>query len=135
MPAINWNVKYSVGIHGIDDQHKRLFELINQLSESMKSGKNTAAVGNVFLELVNYTDQHFKMEEKLFKQYGYPDSQNHIKVHNELREKAFELKAKHEAGSLVVTIQLLNFLVEWVNKHILEEDKKYSAFLTSKGVV
>jgi hemerythrin-like metal-binding protein len=134
MLAINWNERYSVDIAEIDKQHQKLFALINQLSESMKAGKTAASIGKIFVELVNYTDQHFKFEEDLFKKHGYLGAPSHLKHHNDLREKALALKAKQESGSLIVTVELLKFLVEWVNKHILEEDKQYSAFLLSKGV-
>lgn len=134
MPAINWNDRYSVGVAEIDAQHKKLFDLINLLSETMKSGKDPKQVGQVFIELVVYTDSHFKTEERLFQKHHYTGEISHVKEHNQLRTKAMELKAKHELGSLVVTVELLNFLVSWVNKHILEEDMKYASFFKDKGV-
>jgi len=132
--VIHWSEKYSVKIRAIDDQHKTLFEMINRLSDSMKAGKSNEEAGGIFMELIHYTDQHFKEEEKLFRQYVYPNAKLHIQSHDALRAKAMELKGKHDAGSFVVTVQLLNFLVEWINKHILEEDHQYSAFLNGKGV-
>ena len=134
MAAINWSEKYSVGIVSIDNQHKKLFDLINKLSDSMKAGKSSEQLGTVFLELINYTDMHFKAEEAFFKQYSYPSSIKHVMHHDDLRKQVMALKEKHAGGSSVITVQLLTFLVDWVNNHILQEDKAYSSYLISKGV-
>lgn len=134
MAAINWSERFSVGVQQLDQQHKHLFELVNQLSDAMKSGKKPEVVGQIFVDLIKYTDNHFKTEEELFSKYRFGGSLSHKKHHDELRSKAMELKTKHDNGSIVVTVELLNFLASWINNHILEEDMQYKEFLIKNGV-
>jgi hemerythrin len=132
MGIITWNDKYSVGIDSIDKQHKQLILLLNTLYDAMKEGKGKDKLEEILNELVVYTDYHFKYEEELFNKYSYPDKAHHEKIHNELRKKVMEFQGKFKSGQMNMSIDLLNFLKEWVNNHIVEEDKKYEALLSQK---
>lgn len=134
MALMNWESKFSVGIKEIDDQHKKLFDLINSLHDAMKAGKGKDALGKVLIELVNYTVYHFGTEEKLFQKYAYPETTAHKKEHADLTKQATELKAKFEKEGGAITIDVMNFLRDWLNNHILKIDMKYVPFLKSKGV-
>ena len=135
MALMNWESKFSVKIKEIDDQHKKLFDLINSLHDAMKAGKGKDALGKVLTELVDYTVYHFGTEEKLFQKYGYPETAAHKKEHEALKKQAGELKTKFEKEGGVITIEVMNFLRDWLNNHILKIDMKYSPFLNSKGVL
>jgi hemerythrin len=134
MALITWNDTYSVNIKKIDDQHKCLIELLNQLHDAMKSGKGNTALGPILTDLLNYTSFHFSTEEAYFQQYAYPDYARHKKEHDDLAQKAKGLQASHREGKLTVTIEVMNFLKDWLTNHILSSDKKYSPFLNSKGI-
>ena len=79
MGLIKWNSFYSVHIDELDEQHKELIHLINEMYDAMKNGKGTDALGSILSELVEYTKYHFDAEEKLFLQYGYPEREAHAK--------------------------------------------------------
>ncbi len=135
MPIIDWDAKLSVNINIIDEQHKKLVGLVNALYDAMKEGKAKDILGNLLTELVSYTDYHFKTEEELFKKHGYPESAAHKLEHDKLRKEVLDLKAKFDQGEMIITVEVLYFLRDWLGKHILGSDKKYSPFLISKGVI
>ena len=72
MPLFTWNESYSVSVKSMDDQHKRLFDLINQLHDAMNAGKGKQMVGLVLKEMLEYTRTHFTAEEKVLERLAYP---------------------------------------------------------------
>ena len=134
MPLFQWTPELSVNVKEIDNQHKQLVNLINLLHDSMKSGKGKDVMGKVLNDLTDYTVYHFGTEERLFQKYGYIEYPQHKKEHDDLTKQVLDVKSKFLAGQTTVTIEVMNFLKDWLNNHIKHSDKKYSAFLNSKGV-
>ncbi len=134
MAFFAWSNSYSVNIKEIDEQHKKLISLLNNLFEAMSIGKGREVVGAVLNEVVEYTVYHFGTEERLFRQYGYPEITAHKMAHDDLTKQAKDLKKDVDAGKKLVTVEVMNFLKQWLYNHILEEDKRYTSFLNSKGV-
>ena len=134
MVFIEWVESYSVNIKEIDDQHKKLIGILNRAHDAMKAGKGKKAISTLLSELIDYTGYHFRTEEDLFQKYGYPDLIKHKEEHDDLTQKALDLKTSFDEGRLMNNIEIIIFLKDWLNTHILDTDKKYSAFLNSKGV-
>ncbi len=135
MPLIVWSEELSLGIDSIDNQHKKLVEIINNLDESMKGNDSNIQLKAIFAELNQYTQRHFYYEEKLFEQHGYQDSIEHKRQHAELIVQLTELKEKCDHyQNESVTQDVMQFLKNWLTYHILKTDKAYSQFLIAKGV-
>lgn len=134
MVAIQWSDQYSVSIAEIDKQHKFLIDLVNDLSNAMHEGKGNDILGEILSDLIRYTDIHFKTEEKYFDQYGYPDKLKHKQEHTELIAKVLDFKQKFDSNRAGLTLPVMSFLVDWLKTHIVGSDKKYTAFLNSKGL-
>ena len=134
MPLLNWNQGYSVNISQIDSQHKKLVDIINDLHDSMKAGKSKEILGKILDELINYTANHFKTEEELFDKYKYPDGIIHKRQHSDLVDQVLKFKSNYESGKSVLSIDLMNFLKDWLVQHMTGSDKKYSSYLNGKGV-
>lgn len=135
MALIKWSERFSVNIKVIDEDHMKLAGLINTLYDAMCMGKGNDVLGKVLTDLIDYTVYHFRTEEDFFESYGYSEFRQHKKEHDELTNQAVELKNKHDRGEVVLTIEVMNFLRDWLINHILDSDKKYISFLNSKGVV
>ena len=133
MPLFTWDASYSVGFSDYDDHHKHLFDLINQLYDAMKLGKGNQELGKIVNNLVDYTNFHFSSEEARFTQYAYPETNKHRSEHTIFKAKIMDFKTKVDAGQIGLTVQVANFLKEWLLNHIKIEDKKYGPFLKSKG--
>ena len=134
MALVNWKETYAVNVVEIDNQHKKLIELINNLYDAMIAGKAKEVMSTILSGIVDYTVYHFATEEKYFDQYNYPESEVHKKEHSELVEQVAALQKKHEAGERVLTIEVMNFLRDWLNDHIIGSDTKFGPYLNSKGV-
>lgn len=135
MALFIWSDKYSVNIKEIDNQHKRLVDMLNALHEAMKAGKGNEVVGKTLTELIQYVGTHFAAEEKLMATHSYPEYNAHKAEHAKLTQKTAELQKSFQQGAPVLTVEVLNFLKDWLQNHILGTDKKYGPFLNSKGVV
>ncbi len=134
MAFMTWKDEFAVNIREGDTQHKKLLELLNRLFDAMKVGQGKEVLGITLKELVDYTVYHFGTEEKLFQQFGYPEYAKHKEEHDDLTKKALELKAAFDSGKQTITIEVMTFLKNWLNVHILQEDKKFGPYLQSKGV-
>ena len=134
MALITWSDALSVNIKEIDKQHQCLVELVNRLHDSMKAGQGNSVIGPILSDLLQYTSFHFATEEKYFKKYAYPEYLRHKMEHDDLTQKAKTLNESYLDGKLTITIEVMNFLRDWLKSHILGSDKKYSSFLCSKGL-
>ena len=134
MDLFQWKDCYSVGIKKVDEQHKKIVGLLNDLYESMKAGKGKETLGVVLKDLFEYTKTHFVTEESLLTLYKFPDFEEHKKKHEKMKEHVLILNQKFVSGEISSPLQITNFLKEWLAKHILETDKVYGPFLNEKGV-
>ena len=134
MGMIQWDSTFSVNVVEIDRQHQKLVQMINGLDDAMRQGKGKDVLGKVIDGLIGYTRTHFATEEKYFDQFGYPDSDNHKKEHAEFVKKVSEFREKFEKGQIGLSIQIMNFLSDWLRTHIMGVDKKYGPFLNEKGL-
>jgi len=134
MALLNWKDEYSVNIKEIDDQHKKLVEMINELHEAMVQKKAKEVLGGVLSKLVSYAATHFANEERLMQGNGYPEFAGHKEKHEKMTAKVIALQKDWQAGKAALGIEVSQFLRDWLDKHILGTDKKYAPFLNSKGV-
>ena len=129
---IIWEEAYSVGIDLIDDQHKKLINMINELYASFSSGEAQEKAPAIVKEMVKYTDYHFKTEEKFFDKFNYPNTVEHKKIHQSFVNKVVELQEGITSGKVNISYEIMDFLRQWFVQHVLVEDKKYSEFLSDK---
>jgi hemerythrin len=134
MALIDWNDGLSVKVSEIDLQHKKLIVLINELNEAMKQGKGLDSVGKIVDNLISYTATHFQTEEKYFAKFGYPDADAHKKEHTAFVQKVTDFKVGFEKRKLSLTIEVMNFMSDWLRKHIKGTDKKYTQLFNEKGL-
>jgi len=134
MTVVQWSDDYSVEIEEIDEQHKWLVQLINELYEALSHKDNYEEVRHILDELMDYTKVHFAVEECLLRIFNYPDYKEHKEIHDGMVEKLDRLYAQFKAGDNKIGMELLLFLKDWLMDHINREDKKYSAHLHNHGV-
>jgi hemerythrin len=134
MAVIQWNDNLSVNVGEIDRQHQQLIKFINDLNQAMKEGKGKDVVGRTVNSLMDYTKTHFKLEEGYFDRFAYPEKLSHKKSHDDFVRKVGDFKKDLEEGRLALSIQVLNFLSDWLRDHIMGTDKKYASFFAEHGV-
>jgi hemerythrin len=134
MSLIKWNEGFSVNVVKIDQEHKKLVEMVNELTDAMKEGKGKDVLGGILDGLISYTASHFQTEEDYFQQVKYPDAAAHKQEHAAFVQKVTEFKKEFDAGRATVSVHILQFLSKWLQSHIKGTDQKYSSFLNEKGI-
>ncbi len=134
MTVFAWQEEYSVGIREIDEQHKQLVAMVNDMHQALAQGKGREILGDILNKLIAYTQYHFGSEEALMEKYGFPDFPAHRQAHASMTAQAQALHEEFAGSDIKRSIEVARFLQQWLNKHILETDKKYSSFLKKKGV-
>ena len=134
MAFFEWTDKFSVKIESIDNQHKKLVELLNEAHDALIENKDKDAISLIFNGLVDYTKEHFAYEEKIFNEYNYAENENHTSQHNKLAEKVLNLQKRLNSGEHIDLLEIFAFLLDWLQDHILDSDMKYSDFFVGKGL-
>lgn len=132
--SCQWTPQYSVNIARLDDQHRKLFEILGQLQQAMIAGKGSDVVSTIVAELVNYTKIHFSCEEGYLRMYAYPELEAHKREHESFVEKIRQFQSDLARGQVNLSVNVLRFLTDWLRNHILKTDKNYATFLKAKGV-
>lgn len=126
-----WTKDISVGNVDIDTQHQRLLSQINKILDDIFNGVSEEEVGEALGFLDSYIKDHFSYEEEYMKKIGYPNTEDHIKLHNNFIEKYYKFKEEFKDGinkeKLISDIE--SYIGEWWVNHIGKEDKKYYLYL------
>ena len=127
MAYLEWNENYSVGIKTMDNHHKKLFHIVNELHNGMSSGSTDEALRKIFSELTDYTKYHFTVEEDLMSKYDYPELSSHKEEHDKLIETLQDLQQQFDErkGEMTIIMKMQDFLRSWLVNHIIGLDKKY----------
>lgn len=134
MALIDWNDSFSVNVKQLDDQHKQVIGMINDLHAAMQSGKGRQEVGEIINKMIEYTRLHFSTEEKVLSANGYPAYNDQKEAHDAFTQRVLDFQQQYQQSNLVLSLQVIGFLKEWWTGHILGEDRKYTAFLNEKGI-
>jgi hemerythrin len=130
---LTWSDELSVGIQEIDEQHKVLVDLLNDLHDAVLHRHGRDAIGPILGRLAEYTRIHFAVEESLMRILDYPEYEKHKEEHVSLIEQVTDLDKKFKQDNLNVSMNLLHFLKDWLSEHIICSDKDYGPFFLSKG--
>jgi len=130
MPFLSWSKDYSIKIRAIDNDHKELFDCVNELHRAIQDGDNDEEVSYAISLLARYVKEHFDREEQLMAKYGYPKVAEHKAEHQKLRRMVQAIWRIHaDTPTRIDTDKLLAFLCEWLTKHILGSDMRYARYL------
>jgi len=130
-----WTENDSVKIGVLDDQHKQLFGMVNELFTAMNTRRGRDILEEILQRLLHYTATHFEMEEGLMAKHEFPELDSHRSAHNAMRDKVQNFKKQLDAGvSNNVAPELLVYLQHWLRNHIRVVDQRYSAFLNARGL-
>jgi len=136
--VFRWKDKYSCNIESIDLQHKQLFKLGNGLYELIKHNENDDnydQIQEILIELKDYTVYHFEYEEKLMKEYGYSDLENQKIEHKAFLDKILNIEIKDiDEDQLNIMMDMMMFVANWIEMHIVKSDMKYKSFFNDNGL-
>lgn len=138
MTFMPWSSSIAVGLHDVDEQHRWLVDCINELHTLLHKQQpgpapDACGTGTLLEGLMDYTMNHFIVEEELLERYGYPDTALHKAQHNKFTSTIMNALTAFEDGQRV-SHDLLEFLKHWLTHHIMRIDKAYVPYLRAYGI-
>ncbi len=134
LKMIEWNEKYSVSVSEIDEEHKKLIEIINNVIVARQHSNNPEEVLEILRKMTRFALDHFKTEETYMIKFGYPDYESHKKEHHDFSMKTVGYCDSVIRGDYEITDDMLEYLKQWLVHHIQEIDKKYTDCFNKHGL-
>lgn len=138
---IAWREEFSIGISDVDDQHKKLLGLLNEMNSFDHDRNSHASQANKLVEILDklsdYAAHHFAQEELLMRKHLPADANaaDHIVAHRTYWTIIVTLKNRLLKGDAKVNSELVAYLNRWWVDHILQTDQKMGRELNRRGVV
>lgn len=131
---IYWQSYYSVQVAELDEHHKKLIDMLNELYDAYLNDVQQDKIVPILAEMSDYANVHFKAEEIYFERFDYKEATEHKTEHNSFLEKIKTFKVDYQKNSKLLTLQIMNFLRNWLNNHIMKSDKKYIDCFKANGL-
>ncbi len=127
---MEWKDEYEIGIIEIDEQHKHLFNLVNNLKKDMAGSlSNEEVLAETLPKIVAYALEHFHYEEKVMKELHFTGIEKQRIQHQNLIKEIKEILNQMKWGRKYNPIQLYNLLSQWLLEHFVVEDRKLKEFV------
>lgn len=128
-PIAYWQQEYETGHSLIDEQHQSLFEIVNTLHAAVIDREDVGTLHKIIDDFAMHTVNHFQQEETLMLMMHYPDYARHKQTHDLLLSKMNSLLQKLHSQHVEMTVDITQFISEWLTHHIKGEDRKMIQFL------
>lgn len=132
MNPLEWTPAYAVGVEKLDEEHRRLFEIINQFAEIADAPASAQRIVAIIAQLKDYAQSHFDGEELYMEKIGYPFLAEHRRQHGAFIESVEVQARRVREGHLVLAVTLYSFLNDWIRNHILVTDQKYHSWANTR---
>ena len=131
---IAWKEKYSMGISMIDEEHKKLVDIINKAISAKEHNDNPEEIKEILSEMVEYFDEHFSTEEACMIKFNYPEYKSHRNEHLDFIDKTIASYNKLVRGDYQIANELLEYLKQWLVNHIQGSDRQYMDCFKKNGL-
>lgn len=131
---IEWDDSYLIGIPEIDNQHKKLLSIANELYDASAGSDEEykLKMSHVLKSLVDYTEYHFTQEEKFMDRYEYPSTCVHKMAHDSFITEVYQHIKKISSENRQDGLLLYSYMVNWVLTHIARADPVWASFVKQK---
>ena len=133
MSIIKWNDELNIGVKLIDDQHKQLIHLINELHVAVQYGKPGEAIMPIIARLHDYANSHFAEEERLFAELEYGGVAEHRQEHLDFLARIGALSKQFSYSKDFLAIHIKDLLLNWFCNHIRSKDMEYRQLMAQPG--
>lgn len=133
-----WSDEYSVGVKLIDSQHKRFFEIANNIIDLAEKTPQREKLMNLVNDLGDYAFYHLNTEEEYFDEFNYKEAGAHVLAHSDFREKVqhyFNLTRDEKTDIEKLAPKVAEYTIDWLKNHIIAMDKKYSKCFKEHGLL
>ena len=124
---ITWSKTFMCGIKIIDDQHKSLVDMVNEMFSHVPKNEKEEKdyLESILQEAVKYIKIHFATEERILTATKFKGYAEHKKAHDQFIIKVTENVMELKSGKRLTLLSYTKFLKEWVLSHIAVMDKQY----------
>ncbi len=131
-----WSPSLTVGVDMIDEQHKKWFEMADQLFEAGRNRKAGEYIIQMFKFLEDYTKKHFGDEERYMQSVKYPEYETQKAMHADFIKQLNALKAEYDksGGNITVIMDANQMVLYWLTNHIAKQDKKIGEYAKTARV-
>lgn len=129
--VVQWSERLAMGIPEIDAQHRGLIETINDLWYAIVANSGARGVARILDQLDRYVVEHFGAEEALMREEAYPGLDAHLAQHAHFRDHIVSARRSLDSG-IVPSLDLLNYLTDWLATHIQTVDRAYATYLEER---
>jgi len=130
MDLLKWDQNISLNNDFIDNQHKELFKIVNKLVANCNVNYDYKIIQNIIYELFEYTNNHFKEEERLLEERNYPHLEIHITEHAGFIKKLNDINVKlNKSKDKKTAKELLVFVKNWLLEHTSKYDLDYKNYI------
>ena len=133
MDTLKWDTSLDINVLDLDDKMKNFFEVLNRFFqfESIKRKKEEDydAILEVFADLAEYINQHFKYEERVLTQYGYPEFKQHQKEHQRFVKRMLGYRRLFSDEPDKAYNEAVKYAGTWIVNHVKEDDSRYAPFV------
>ena len=134
MAFINWDSHLSVGIPAMDQQHKKMADIINHIHQGLRTNLEDAKLIILVDALIQVTQVHLEEEEQMMERMGFPGTESHKEGHRHITEKLVQLRAQLESGSRPGLAEAGAFIKEWFTTHVQKDDRDYGVYLQNERI-
>ncbi len=127
-PMFNFEAEFQLGIELVDREHSQLVEMLNHTYELLAAGQRAEARHYFEEALTNYIDVHFTDEEAFLEEIGYPQLEEHRRIHEQFKRDFETLKPRIASDDDAAFRQALNDAFSWLLVHIGKADRRYAQF-------
>lgn len=129
-----WKEEYSVGIESLDNDHKKLINLLNQFTTAYDYAMSEDFEREALNDLIAYTKYHFDREEQLLDANNFIGVEAHKKQHRAMISQVESFVTLYDEKGHDALTEVSVFLQQWLINHINGTDKEYTQCLTDCGV-
>lgn len=132
METVNWSDALLTGVDEIDAEHRYYFEILHRFNKARADGFDPRRLRTLLNDLLAYIDMHFRNEEAIMREAGYPAFDGHIVGHRRAAQAIQEMFAGNPSDAQIHEF-LNSFLSRWLINHIQNEDRTFGEWLEANG--
>jgi hemerythrin-like metal-binding protein len=135
MTKMLWNQEMGVGVQELDEDHKELVTLLNEVEDATATGQRRDSINEIVDRLMESVKTHFAREEAFLVEFGYPGAAAHQCEHDLMLRTGLELQARFRSDSSpMISLESVSSLRSWLDNHIQGADRQYGPHLNTHGV-
>jgi hemerythrin len=131
---IQWTSSFSVNHPQLDQEHQALFHALNQFYTGIQNSVPKERMYKLIEDLLKYAKTHFDNEEKHMEAIKFPGLEKHKQEHRAFESKTSDFYSKYKSGKLLMSVEITNFIKDWITHHIKTQDYQYARFGAAKAI-